>query len=359
MGRAMLFLCSGLIILFGVVQMSLNAKQQSMVTLNVAYANSLNARNTSNSGMERAINRIMNDPTWRTDAGPWTIEFGDWPVVITSVDNSTDPSLGANEVRITATCVINGATEQSIAVLKRGEGLPIPTVEGAMGVFTDNLDLSVSGSAFLITGNDTNPDGTGGGEPPLPGMSVSSLAAYTEIMTSLNAAQQEQVQGSGGTPAVQLDATMDNDALQAFFDAIIANPDEYYAGDHAATGVGSLGTPENPKIIVVDGILSVTNATGAGILVITETGLLDARGNFDNYQGLILIQGSADMTRGNINIYGAMMFGGSNPSLKIDIDFRGNVNIHYSSIALDYAQILADNSGSGGSTNYSIVSIYD
>lgn len=359
MGRAMLLLCSGLIIVFGVVQMSLNAKQQSMATFNVAYANTLNARNTSNSGMERAINRIMDDPTWRTDAGPWTIEFGNWPVVITSEDNSTDSTLAANEVRITATCVINGQTEQSIAVLQRGAGLPIPTVEGAMGIFTDNLDLSVSGSAFLITGNDTNPDGSAGGESPLPGMSVSSLAAYTEILSSLNASQQSKVQGSGGTPAVQLDPTMDNDALQDFFDSIIANPDEYYAGNHTASGEGSLGTPEDPKIIVVDGTLSVTNATGAGILVITESGALDARGNFDNYQGLILIQGSADMTRGNINIYGAMMFGGDNPSLQIDIDFRGNVNIHYSSTALEFAQILANGSGGGGSTNYSIVSIYD
>lgn len=359
MGRAMLLLCSGLIIVFGVVQMSLNAKQQSMATFNVAYANSINARNTSNSGMERAINRIMDDPAWRTDAGPWTVQFGDWPVVITSVDNSTDPSLGANEVRITAICEINGAVEQSIALLQRGEGIPIPEVEGAMGVFTENLNFSVSGSAFLITGNDTNPNGTAGSGAPLPGMTVSSLAAYTEIMTSLNPAQRNRVQGSGGTPAVSLDPTMDEDALQAFFDAIIANPDEYYAGNHTASGAGSLGTPENPKIIVVDGSLEVRNATGAGILIITESGSLDARGNFDNYQGLILIQGNADMTRGRINIYGAMMFGGNNPSLQIDIDFRGNVGVHYSSTALQVAQTLANNAGGGISMNYSLVSIYD
>src|SRR5690606_1476389 len=108
-----------------------------------------------------------------------------------------------------------------------------------------------------------------------------------EIMSSLNASQQSRVQGSGGTPAVQLDPTMDNAALQAFFDAIIANPDEYYAGNHTASGEGSLGTTDDPKIIVVDGTLEVRNATGAGILVITESGSLDARGNFDNYQGLI------------------------------------------------------------------------
>jgi hypothetical protein len=359
MGRAMLLLVSGLIIVFGVIQMSLNAKQQAMAEFNVEYANSLVARNTSNAGMEQAIHRIMEDPDWRTGANAWDLRLGDWTVSITTDDASTDASMAANQVRITATCVVGGVTERSIALLQMGEGLPIPEVEGAMGIFTENLDLSVSGSAFLITGNDTDPDGGAGSGVSLPGMSVSSLAAYNEILSSLNATQQTKVQGAGGPPAVQLDPTMDATALQTFFDAIIANPDEYYAGNHTATGVGSLGTPEDPKIIVVDGILDVQNATGAGILVITETGQLDARGNFDNYQGLILIQGSADMTRGNINIYGAMMFGGDNPSLQIDIDFRGNVNIHYSSQALDVAQTLANTGAGGVASNFTLLSIYD
>jgi hypothetical protein len=309
--------------------------------------------------MEQAIHRIMEDPDWRTGANPWELRMGDWTVTITTDDASTDASLAANQVRITATCVIGGVTERSIAMLQAGEGLPIPEVEGAMGIFTENLSLSVSGSAFMITGNDTDPDGGAGSGVALPGMSVSSLAAYNEILSSLNATQKTKVQGAGGTPSVQLDPTMDATALQDFFDAIIANPDEYYPGNHTASGAGSLGTPEDPKIIVVDGILDVRNATGAGILVITENGQLDARGNFDNYQGLILIQGSADMTRGNINIYGAMMFGGDNPSLQIDIDFRGNVNIRYSSQALEVAQTLANTGAGGVASNFSLLSIYD
>lgn len=359
MGRAMLLLVSGLIIVFGVIQMSLNAKQQAMAEFNVQYANSLVARNTSNAGMEQAIHRIMEDPDWRTDGAPWELAIGDWTVNISVDDASTDASLGANQVRITATCVVSGVTERTIALLQQGEGLPIPQVEGTMGIFTENLNLEVSGSAFLISGNDTNPDGTAGTEASLPGMAVSNLAAYNEILSSLDATQQSRVQGAGVSPSVRLDPGMDAAALQAFFDTIIANPDQYYSGNHTASGVGSLGTPENPQIIVVDGILDVRNATGAGILVITENGALDCRGNFDNYQGLILIQGNADMTRGNIKIVGAMMFGGSNPSLQIDIDFRGNVQIQYSSQTLQMAQNLANTTGGGISNNFTLLSIYD
>jgi hypothetical protein len=285
--------------------------------------------------------------------------MGDWTITVTTDDASTDASLAANQVRITATCVVGGVTERSIALLQQGEGLPIPEVDGTMGIFTENLSLSVSGSAFLISGNDTNADGTAGAEASLPGMAVSNLAAYNEILSSLNAAQQARVQGAGVSPSVLLDPTMDGAALQTFFDNIIANPDQYYPGNHTASGAGSLGTPEDPQIIVVDGVLDVRNATGAGILVITETGSLDCRGNFDNYQGLVLIQGNADMTRGNIKIIGAMMFGGDNPSLEIDIDFRGNVQIQYSSQTLQVAQNLANSTGGGISNNFSLLSIYD
>lgn len=360
MGRAMLLLCSGLIIVFGMIQVSLNAKQQTMVELNAQYANSLLARTQASSGMERALNRIVNNPEWRTNnTGPWVVTMDGLTVSITAVDNTVDATLGAREVRITATCVVNGVTERSMAVVRRGPGLPIPESYGAMGIFTENLDLSVSGSAFLITGNDTHPSGVAGSDPPIPGMSVSSLAAYNEIMASLNATQRTRVQGTGGTPSLKLDPTMDASALDAFFDAVIANPDEYYPGNHTASGAGSLGTPANPKVIVVEGTLDVRNATGAGILVIKEGGRLDARGNFDNYQGLILIQGSADMTRGNIKIFGSMMFGGSNPALQIDIDFRGNVNIHYSSSALVVAQNLANSKSTTTSNLYSLLSVYD
>ncbi len=359
MGRAMLLLVSGLVIVFGVVQLSLNAKHQSMAEFNVTYANTMIARNMSNAGMEQAMFRIMENPTWRTNNGPWIVNFGNWNVSVMSEDINMVPSLAPNQVRITATCVVNGVTERSVVLLQRGEGLPIPTVNGSMGIFTENLNLSVSGSAFLISGNDRNPDGTAGPAGSLPGMAVSNLAAYNEIMASLNASQRTRVQGAGVSPSVRLDAGMDGAALQAFFNAIIANPDQYYPGNHTATGAGSLGTPANPQIIVVDGALDVRNATGAGILVITENGSLDCRGNFDNYQGLILIQGNADMTRGNIKIVGAMMFGGSNPSLQIDIDFRGNVQIQYSSQALQIAQNKANAAGGGISNKYRIVSIYD
>jgi hypothetical protein len=280
--------------------------------------------------------------------------YGANTVQVWVMDNST---VGANVppgfVHVRARGIIGDATADAVARLFVSGG--IPPINAAMGIYTDNLDFDISGSSFLISGHDVNPDNTPGPEGSLPGIAVNSQAAYDEIMTSTNATQQGRIQGDGGSPSLTMSPDMDGDILQDFVDNAIANADETYV-DFTASGAGSLGTPENPKVIVVEGILEVQNATGAGVIIIKEGGTLDARGNFDNFQGLIIVQGNADLTRGNIHIYGAMLFGGDNPSIEIDIDFRGNVNVQYSSEALDNLMGIG---GSDTTTKQRLLTIID
>lgn len=334
MGRAMLLLVTGSFIIFGMIQLGVFERQSEINDMNIDYILTAQARNLANSGMERALNNLIANPNWRTTMNsPHQYTYGANSVQIWVMDNST---AGANVppgfVHVRARGLVEGAEAIAMARLFVSGGLP--PINAAMGIYTDNLDFSISGSSFLISGHDTNPDGTSGPEASLPGIAVNSNAAYDEINSSTNATQKSRIQGSGGSPSLTMSPDMDGDILQDFVDMAIANADEIY-NNHTASGIGSLGTVANPKIIVVEGVLQVQNATGAGIIVIKEGGSLDARGNFDNFQGLIIVQGNADLTRGNIHIYGAMLFGGANPSIEIDIDFRGNVNVNYSSSALD------------------------
>src|SRR5690606_20601901 len=106
---------------------------------------------------------------------------------------------------------------------------------------------------------------------------------------------EEAINSIGGTvdsshPSLNYSPDMDPETLETFVANALINADAVY-DNFTASGEGSLGTPENPQVIVVNGTLDVQNATGAGVLIITESGLLDARGNFDNYQGLIIVQG--------------------------------------------------------------------
>lgn len=357
MGRAMLFLVTGSFIIFGMISLGVFSRQGDMNQATVDYVLSAQARNNANAGIEMALNRLSGEQTWRTGAStPHRYMMGGNAVDVLVVDNDTQGITlppGIIEIRST------GRFDNGVAVTARAHVRMtslLPEINGAMGIFTDNLDFNVAGSSFLITGHDTNPDGSAGPAGSVPAMAVNTQAAYDEIMGSLNASQRGRLQGDGATnPSLDLNSEMDGDALEDFVALAMANADHIYV-DHVASGEGSLGTPQNPKVIVVEGSLEVRNATGAGIIIIKEGGSLDARGNFDNYQGLIVIQGRADMTRGNIHIVGAMLFGGANPSIEIDIDFRGNVNVSYSSTVLN--NLTNRIPATAGSTQQ-LIAIYD
>lgn len=348
MGRGMLLIVTGLFVIFGVIQLAVNNRHIQINNINVGYWNNSQARNVSHAGMESAFNKLASDVGWRTGTStPFNFVFGADTASVFVLDNSmSGVTLGNGIVEIRSIGRVNGVNHESRAQLFVTGGLP--PVDAAMGIFTENLDFEVAGAAFLINGVDTNPDGTAGPVGALPGISVNNQAAYEEIINEFNTTQKSRVQGMdpdpesinsiGGTidadhPSLNYNPAMDPALLEDFVSKAILNADATYT-NYTASGTGSLGTPENPQVIVVNGVLDVSNATGAGILIITESGSLDARGNLDNYQGLIIVQGSADMTRGNINIFGSMLFGGENPHLEIDIDFRGNVAVQYSSQVL-------------------------
>jgi len=348
MGRAMLLIVTGLFVIFGIIQLSIYERQGHINDVNVRYWSNSQSRNVANAGMESAFNKLAGQTSWRTTpTTPFLFTFGTDSAFVFVLDNSmSGVTLPNGVLELRSIGRVNNVNHEARARLFVTGGLP--PVDAAMGIFTENIDFNVAGSAFLINGVDTNPDGSAGPVGSLPGISVNNQSAYNEIMSELNNTQKSRVQGLnpdaeligsiGGTidanhPSLNFNPAMDPALLDAFVAKAILNADATYT-NYSASGTGSLGTPGNPQVIVVNGVLDVSNATGAGILIITESGLLDARGNLDNYQGLIIIQGSADLTRGNINIYGSMLFGGNNPQLEIDIDFRGNVAIQYSSQVL-------------------------
>jgi hypothetical protein len=356
MGRALLFLCSGSFVIFGMIQLGVFDRQRSIIEMNVDLVEFAEARNVANASLERVLNQLVNNPNLRASLeNPIQFTYGSTTALVAIVDNKTPGiALPPNIVEVRSIATAGAVNATAIARIEVTGGLP--EINGAMGIFTDNLDFNVAGAAFLISGHDKNLDGTDGPMGSLPGMAVNSIDAFNEINSSLNAAQKERVQGSGASdPSLDLKTDMDGTALESFIQRAIDNADDVYV-DYVASGEGSLGTPESPKVIVVEGILEVRNATGAGIIIVKEGGALDARGNFDNYQGLIIVQGRADMTRGNINIIGAMLFGGENPSIEIDIDFRGNVSIQYSSQVLTN---LTVDIPSTASKSQRLVSIYD
>jgi hypothetical protein len=63
MGRAMLLLVTGSFIIFGMIQLGVWDRQSEINEMNVDYILTSQARNLANSGMERALNNLIANPT--------------------------------------------------------------------------------------------------------------------------------------------------------------------------------------------------------------------------------------------------------------------------------------------------------
>ncbi|MCC5926648.1 MAG: hypothetical protein JJU41_08815 [Bacteroidetes bacterium] len=333
MGRAMLFLVTGSFIIFGIVELGLFGKQASMNEINVQSVLTAQARNVANSGLERAVNQLVADETWRAEPGnPTRFSFGDeFADVVVVDDTMIGITLPPNIVEIRS--IGSSGNRQATAVAQIEVTSGLPEVNSTMGVFTDNLNLTISGNAFEIDGNDLNPDNP---TAALPGFAVNSQAAYDEIM-KLRANQLGNITGAitGSGPSILLDSSMDFSPMEDFVNISVANADVVHTLTYRAVD-GSMGTFENPKIVVVDNnsTLEVEGGmTGAGIIIVKAGSTLKVRGNFE-FDGLIIVQGAADIG-GTPAIRGAMVFGGVNPAININFQLLGNSSILYDSRALN------------------------
>ncbi len=330
MGRGLLIFIAGMFIVVGI--MNIGTQQRTLssekeMSRDIHYKLAFN--NAMSAGEMAALDIMLNHCEY-TSCGEYKVEFDEGPAIV-------DISRQGNIFTLVSQAISNGViAEVESRYFWESEAF-IPDVHGAIGIYSENLNFNVAGNAFEINGNDhlsgggINPDGI-----HTNGIAVDKMHNKTYIEGELNNQQENNIKGIDGIPSIGL-VGADVEALESAIEYLADHADEYHIGDYTASGAGSLGTKEEPKIIVVEsGTLSLSNATGTGILIIRDGGELDVRGNLDYYEGLIFVQGSAKLVRGNVNIYGAMVFGGLDPELEIDIDLRGNVHIQYSSEVIDF-----------------------
>lgn len=331
MGRAALLICTGFTVILGIIRYDIHNRQISQTSLNVDYVNQSQARNMAMSGMEIGIREIMEDFGWRPDPEPWTITISGNTADVYIDDDETHPGeLESNQVRVRTQSEIGGRQGNAHAILELGN--IIPKIPGAMGFYTDKSKLNINGNAFEFNGNDTNPDGSSGDEAALPGVVADSIA-YDDLLNNLNSNQKQTVE-EGGYEQEDLD----NEDLQEHIDKYVD-----VASPFDGSSVSPLGSPDNPKVTILDGAGEAKDEIGAGIFIIPEGTTFTAKGDF-TFHGLIIVQGKLDL-RGNVTVFGSMLFGGEllyggESELEIPVNeegeasFSGTVGVNYSSSAL-------------------------
>lgn len=284
------------------------------------------ALNITRSGVNLAVSTLRQQKTWRTGYTGLSLAGGSVSVRITD--------LGPDTVRITSAGTINGVTHTSVVEAKLSS--IFPTVESALTVFGDSVEVTADGKAFLIDGNDHKIDGTPGTYPAVEGIGVQSMQSVADVKKQLDSASggsiASRVIGEGGTGSVGSFSTSNLSSLHTFYKSIatILLP----AGKYADNRV--LGTLDRPEVVYVPGNLEWSGTiSGAGILVVD--GQLIMKGKIE-WKGIILAM-SGDVTislggTGTPSILGTIWVGNTDPTKVTRVNVTGNPTVAYSYMTL-------------------------
>ena len=201
-------------------------------------------------------------------------------------------------------------------------------------------DPDFNGQSWMIDGNDTNPDGTPGTQPPIIG--IASNASVVPVVGALKDNQRDQVQGGGyddttdpPTPSIeqvdlQVNLVETVDYLKEVADNTLS-PGTY-------SNFTGFGSSDDYQVTVVDGDLHLSGPIeGYGVLVVTGNLTVSGQGTWN---GFIICLESATFVGGGeaFHLYGTLMVGTSSGEKHAgNFTISGQADLYYSSQILEQA----------------------
>ncbi len=280
------------------------------------------ALNVTRSGINLAISKLRQQKTWRTGYSNFPVVGGTVSVRIIDI--------GLDTVRITAVGTINGVSHNSVLEAKLSS--IFPTVESALTVFGDSVEVTSDGKAFLIDGHDHNLDGSPGIYPAVEGIGVQTDESVADVKKQLDSA-------SGGSIASRVIGASGVGSVGSFSSSNLTQLHQFYrdrrtitipAGTYSNNAV--YGTISQPEIVYVPGNLSWSGTiSGAGILVVD--GQLIMKGKIE-WKGIILaMSGDVILSLGGTGtpaILGTVWVGNTDPTKVTHVNVTGNPSVAYS-----------------------------
>ncbi len=414
MGRSLIFSVIGLSITVGLVHLGIQGRQKLINERNIESIYAEQALAVANSATETVLNQLRVDPNWKNGGDTLKITLGSGSAKAIIEDSADDPSISASpkEVRITVWGNYEDRTHQTITIAQQ-TNLSLPNIDGAMSVYSESnrFQLDVQGSGFNIDGNDTNLDGTPGPEPALPGLHTSSNLTRNTILNSsrskISPAELDSIKGrgyiAGSTPSVEVDPSLVQPDFEQLVKDFKANATRRYNDEVEIEHSVTWGTPTSPEVVYINSEEEMEiegSLTGYGILIINaeeedeDEFLIDIRNNL-NWTGLVILSGehvdlkirngdfnlngllyvtghralnrnqnrnsNFDIRNGSFNLNGSMAFGqqgkGRNPRFNMRV--RNDLDVKYSSEAINIANNLITTYSTSGAVSYFITSVYE
>lgn len=354
MGRGMVILVVGSIVVLGIIQLGMNNQRERIMLISSDYAKEVQAKNTAHSAIQLAMEEINQDESWSPSVNsPWetTVDGAYIELYYDQISvgaTATDPDsirifstawYGGSGTRGTNTYKETSSTHTVISTYLKTRLDFIPEAKGALGFGTDNFTFSLGGSAN-INGNDAS-----GTCPDLPAVTVTSPLDEVKVLagTSDLSALESSVE------KVDYDPTMTYEPVDELIARLSNQPGVVQVSGNYK---GSFGTEDNPGIFFVDSYAKLTGGIteGYGIMVIRSGGELELEGalslagNF-TFNGLIVFENAFDLDgKGTPDLNGSVLIGNTpGDNTVIDVDISGNLSVQYDCTAIEYAKLASAN----------------
>lgn len=355
MGRAMLIICSAVLISMGFISMSTSKQGKLLTQNNVDYAEFTMAKNTAHSAIQLAMQEINQDDTFLTtynESNPWTgsIEGRTFGLYIDALNNVAGNSYWQTDsIRIVSNAtqyIQKGSGTDSITVevvslyLKESFSSLVPAFGGALQFPTGYGSLTADGNAHEING-----------APPhcaaKPAIVTGNQDVYDDLKTK---DANDELNIIGGD--ISYDSTLNYNPTDELIERLKSSGNAVIVDENYS---GSLGTASNPGVFFINGHVTLTGqqSEGYGIMIIQDgayidyaedgllTNIVEIRGNFE-FNGLVIFENAKLFEgKGTPTINGSVLVGQTNDSAPIDIKLSGNVAINYDCDGENYAKIAA------------------
>lgn len=321
MGRGLLIIVLGVAALLSILKVNLSANSSQEVDNSVAFFKDTQSRLIANAGIEVYLEKLRRNKTLTGNFEGNSLMGGYYDINISGPDSS---------LKIVSNSSFFDADHKSFVIARRTP-VQMPKVSAAMYINATGLSLNLNGNLF-INGNDTNPDGSPGSNPPMPGVGLDSPADSAYFRNNIKPKIYNDILGLGGPPSIR--TVPDTTDWLAVTEALIFAADITIPSGTYNT-YGEYGTPSAPKITYVTGNVSLTGGfQGDGIMIVN--GNLSMAGN-STFRGIVLVYKNSSIDckiTGNGGIYGGTILAGTN----VNIQATGNSSFYYSSQALANAQ---------------------
>lgn len=353
MGRAVLIICTGVLVTLGYVGLGALQQGREVAVSNISYVDRLRAKNAAQTAIQMAMAEINNDDTWKDDKtkeSPWINNIGNSEVqlYVETIYEETAPDkfFEPDTIKVISTASYRDSKSEELSSTR----VMAVYVTSAIGEFIQPFN-----GAIAVTAENINISSDGSGTATISGIDMTGQCVDKPALSTSNEPLISKVEEN--TPPFEIEgelkwiSDLDFTSTKELVNRLETQEEvTFIRNDY----YGDLGTETDPGVFFVDNSATIHEDVeqGYGILIIRKGGNLaleDSAGNSipvgENltFNGLGIFEDAYEFDVQKVPSFnGTLLFEETEHKLKnLEVKLTGNIRIQYDCTAENYAKQAA------------------